>query len=77
MLHFVLSKVWGWALAAVGVVAGFLYIKNMGVREQKEKQQKADMKDYINTRKSIDEVRTPDNADAAYEWLRQRDERRK
>jgi hypothetical protein len=77
MLHFVLSKVWGWVLAAVGVVAGFLYIKNMGVREQKEKQQKADMKDYINTRKSIDEVRTPDNADAAYEWLRQRDERRK
>ena len=77
MLHFVLSKVWGWVLAALGVVAGFLYIKNMGAREERQKREKADMKDYISTRKSIDEVRTPDNAGDAYEWLRQRDERRK
>lgn len=77
MLHFVLSKVWGWVLAAVGVVAGFLYVKNLGKKEERTKRQLQDNKDYIETRKRIDEVRAPDNADAAREWLRQRNERRK
>lgn len=77
MFSLLFKQIWGWVLAALGVVAGFLYIKNMGAKEERQKRERAYMKDYINTRKSIDEVRTPDNADAAYEWLRQRDERRK
>lgn len=64
-----LLKYWPQIALIIGILgtAGYLYFK--GVQDTREKIEKQAVKEYVNTRKKIDETPTPSDADAAREWL--------
>lgn len=66
------SKVKRLAAAITVVVVAVLYAYAKGRKDQSNNAAEETLNNYISTRKLIDEADTPNDADAAREWLRER-----
>lgn len=72
------SRIIKWVGIAAALLAAIFYVKRQGRQEEQERQLKLNLEDYSDTRKRIDEVvrNTPDDYDAARQWLLDRNSKR-
>ena len=69
---FSLARLKVYAIGAAALLAAFLGVYIQGRRDQSQKEDLKDAKDYIETRKRVDSVRIDD----AEQWLRNRADKR-
>ena len=66
------GKVKTWLAVAGGVVVALFYAYIKGRADQVKADEVQEISDYVETRRRLDDTTIPRDADAALEWLRQR-----
>lgn len=75
MIGALLSQFWPYVVAAGGAIVALLGVYAKGRKDANARAAQKAAETYIETRKRMDETDTPDDADAADRWLRDRSER--
>lgn len=75
MIAALLAQFWPYVVAAGGAIVALLGVYAKGRKDANARAAQKAAETYIETRNRMDETDTPDDADAADRWLRDRSER--